>query len=309
MTVTVSAIKSFLEAEGLKYEYHGDGLLEVEGCCPLSELRSHSITWVKKAANYDFSTIDGALNLLIVADKLPSGDGAKNYSFIVAENPKMIFFEILNRFFVTPQQSFSISSSAVIETDKIGRAVSIGHHCYIGRDVSIGNNVTIKNNVVIECPTVIGNNCVIESGTIIGTFGYGYYHTPDHQIKKVPDLGGVVIGDRVEIGANVCIARGTLSNTIIHDDVKIDNLCHIAHNVRIGARSFVIALSMLGGSCTIEEDAYVAPGAMVMNQLTVGKNSLVGMGAAVTKNVEANKVVAGVPARVLRDHSLTQINI
>jgi len=83
--------------------------------------------------------------------------------------------------------------------------------------------------------------------------------------------------------------------------VKIDNLCHIAHNVVIKENCNVIALSMLAGSVILEKNAYIAPGALVKNQLTIGENSLVGLGAVVIKNVEANKVVAGVPAKVIKD--------
>ena len=110
------------------------------------------------------------------------------------------------------------------------------------------------------------------------------------------------IGKNVEIGANTCIDRGTIDDTIIGNNVKIDNLCHIAHNVRLEDNVLVIALSLLGGSCIIKKDAYIAPCAAVMNQITIGENSLIGMGAVVTKNVEPNKVVAGVPAKVLRNN-------
>ena len=106
----------------------------------------------------------------------------------------------------------------------------------------------------------------------------------------------------MEIGANVCIARGTLADTIIECNVKIDNLCHIAHNVHIGKNCLVIAQSMLGGSSVLHDDVYVAPAAAIINQVEIGRNSLVGMGAVVTKSVEENKVVAGVPAKVLRDN-------
>ena len=179
--------------------------------------------------------------------------------------------------------------------------MSIGHNCYICEDVTIGNNVTIKNNVIIECQTKIGNDCFIGSGTVIGTNGYGYYTVNDKIPRKIPDYGGVLIGNGVHIGSNTCIARGTLADTVIEDDVKIDNLCHIAHNVRIGARSYVVALGLVGGSSSLGEDVYMAPGAIIIDQATIGKNTLVGMGAVVTKSVESDKIVAGVPARVIKE--------
>lgn len=299
MKIDINHIKDYLTKETLKFEYHGDASLEIEGFCPLSEFAPKCITWIKKIDNYRLTDIDSSFRLLIVADKKPDYKH-EGYNLLIANNPKAVYFDILNKFFL-PARKVGIAETALIETKTIGENVSIGHHCYISPDVVIGNNVTIKHNVTIECPTIIGDDCIIESGVVIGTFGYGYYEKGGRP-QKVPDFGGVTIGNRVEIGANTCIVRGTLADTIIEDDVKIDNLCHIAHNAIIGARSYVIALSMIAGSSKIEHDAYIAPGAMIMNQLTIGNNSIIGMGAVVTKDVERNKVMAGVPAKVLREN-------
>ena len=110
-----------------------------------------------------------------------------------------------------------------------------------------------------------------------------------------------MLGNNVDIGANTCIDRGTIEDTIIGDYSKIDNLCHIAHNVVIESNVFVIAQSMIGGSVLLKNDSYVAPGSIIMNQITIGNSSLVGMGAVVTKDVEDEKVVAGIPAKVIRE--------
>jgi UDP-3-O-[3-hydroxymyristoyl] glucosamine N-acyltransferase len=207
----------------------------------------------------------------------------------------------MSKFFKSEQYNSFISPNSVIETIDFGKNVYIGHNCYIDKNVSIGDNVVIKNNVTIEGKVKIGNNTTIFSGVVIGSDGFGYYQDNNGINTKVSHYGGVIIGDNVEIGANTCIDRGTLDDTIIENNVKIDNLCHIAHNVIIRENSLVIALSMLGGSSVLERNSYVAPGVMVMNQLTVGENSLVGMGAVVIKNVEKNKIVAGVPAKVIKE--------
>lgn len=148
----------------------------------------------------------------------------------------------------------------------------------------------------------IGCNTIIHSGVVIGTDGFGYFDNEDGLHEKVEHFGGVSIGDNVEIGANTCIDRGTLDDTYIGNNVKIDNLCHIAHNVTIEENSMVIALSMLGGSSTLKKNVYIAPGVMVMNQVTIGERSLAGMGAVVIKDVQNNKVVIGVPAKELREN-------
>ena len=303
MTIDITEIVSLLKKERMAYEYHGNRKLSISGFSPLSDPKPNTITWIKKIDNYSLDQIDSNLGLLIVVDSLPVDTSVQDYNLIVTKDPKATYFEILNTFFVVSERYPSVSPSAIVETSLVGDNVIIGHNCYICSEAKIGSNVTIMNNVVIECPTVIGNDCIIESGTIIGTRGYGYYTTHEKEIRKVPDFGGVVIGNRVEIGANVCIARGALADTIIEDDVKIDNLCHIAHNVHIGARCYVVALSMLAGSSSVEEDAYIAPGSMIMNQKTVGRNSFVGLGAVVLDDVEPNKVVVGVPARAIRENS------
>lgn len=195
-----------------------------------------------------------------------------------------------------------MSPNSVVETNSIGKNVYIGHNCYIGKDVVIGDNVVIKNNVSIEGKVIIGNNAIIHSGVVIGSDGYGYYQDKEGRNIKVPHFGGVIIGENVEIGANTCIDRGTLDNTVIGNNVKIDNLCHIAHNVVIKDNCSVIALSMLGGSVVLEKDSYIAPGAIIKNQLKIGEKSLVGLGAVVIKDVEKNKVVAGVPAKVIKEN-------
>ena len=183
----------------------------------------------------------------------------------------------------------------------IGKYVAIGHHCYIGKEVVLGDNVIIKNNVVIECPAQIGNNTIIWSGVVIGTDGYGYFKKEDGINYKVPHFGGVIIGKNCEIGANTCIDRGTLADTVIGDNVKIDNLCHIAHNVNIEDNVMITASVVLAGSSTVKEKVYIAPGAIILNQLTVDKNAFVTVGAVAMKNVHENTVVFGNPARVLRD--------
>ena len=135
---------------------------------------------------------------------------------------------------------------------------------------------------------------------MIGADGFGFAFSDNGLPIKVEHFGGVIIGDRVEIGANTCIDRGTIDNTVIHDDVKIDNLVHIAHNVVLLRGAVVVAGAIICGSARMGEDSYVAPGGIVKNQLQVGNNALVGLGAVVTKPVDDGSVVAGIPAKEIR---------
>lgn len=218
---------------------------------------------------------------------------------ILVDRPKMCFFEIVKYFFLQEPQ-YHISPTAVIKTVNLGKNVSVGSYCSIGEDVIIGDRVIIEDHVQIENHVQIGDDCVISSGVVIGSNGFGYYRDINGNNSVVPHTGGVRIGDHVDIGSNTCIDRGTIEDTVIGDYTKIDNLCHIGHNVKIGKNVFIIALSMIGGSAVLEDEVYVAPGAKIMNQIHIEKNAFVGMGAVVTKNVCENDVVAGVPAQVIR---------
>jgi UDP-3-O-[3-hydroxymyristoyl] glucosamine N-acyltransferase len=301
MSLLVKDALAFLDEAHIEYQYNGLPDLLVESFCALSELKAHCITWIKDITKYDFAGINADLELLLVVNYFDNRKyNLSKYNVIKCENPKEVFFEILNHFFVAIRKH-EISPDSIVETKNIGKNVGIGHHCYICKDVVIGNNVTIKNNVIIECPVEIGDGTVIWSGVVIGTDGYGYYKKNDVINYKVPHFGGVKIGKNVEIGANTCIDRGTMTDTIVGNNVKIDNLCHIAHNVQIEDNAMIIAMSMLAGSSVIRENAYIAPGALIINQKTVGKDAFVGLGAVVINNVQPGKAVFGVPAKVIRD--------
>jgi UDP-3-O-[3-hydroxymyristoyl] glucosamine N-acyltransferase len=301
MRLHINKILSFLDEIHIEYQYTGLPDVYIEYFCPLSEPKAHSITWIKNAGTYDFSNLNTDLQLILVVNFSDNREDLEKYNIIKCNNPKETFFEILNRFF-TVSKNPEIASDSIIEAEKTGKNISVGHHCYICKDVIIGNNVTIKNNVIIECPADIGDNTVIWSGVVIGTDGYGYYKKEDGINYKVPHFGGVKIGKNVEIGANTCIDRGTLADTVIGNNVKIDNLCHIGHNVQIEDNVMIIAMSMLAGSSVIRENAYIAPGSLIINQKTVGKDAYVGLGTVVINNVPPGKAVFGVPARVFRDN-------
>ena len=151
------------------------------------------------------------------------------------------------------------------------------------------------------------NNVTIEHGAVIGSDGYGYSRAKDGTIEHFPHIGGVHIGDNVYIGANTCIDRGSLGDTVIGKGSKIDNLVHIAHNVIIGENVMVIANSMIAGSVNVGlNNSWIAPSASILNQKSIGEGSTVGIGAVVLKDVEAKTVVTGVPARPLKQHMKIQ---
>ena len=203
---------------------------------------------------------------------------------LITESPKEVFFSILKEFFVERKEP-TISKSAVIETEYIGKNVSIGAGCYISKDVEIEDNVILHANVVIDCPCKIGKGTEIFSGTVIGADGFGYYYH-NGVPERVPHFGGVVIGEYVDIGANSCIDRGTLNDTVIENNVKIDNNCHIGHNVYIGENTLIVAGTTICGSVIVGDNSYLAPESLIKNQVCIGEKSFVGMNTVISKNIE-----------------------
>lgn len=298
MMVYVNEILGYLTDIGIRAHYYGKRDLQIEGFSSVSDMKARTVTWLRKYDQNCIIAIQGLSNMLLVTTQEVYGYVERG-NVLVVERPKMCFFEIIKQFFLE-KKTGEISKTAVVKTDKLGRNVCIGEHCTIGEDVIIGNNVIIKENAQIEGVVEIGDNTIISPGVVIGSDGFGYYRDIKGRNTAVPHVGGVKIGTHVDIGANTCIDRGTINDTVIGSYTKIDNLCHIGHNVQIGYNVFIIALSMIGGSAIIEDEVYVAPGVKIMDHITVGKNAFIGMGAVVTKDVGENDVVAGVPAQVIR---------
>ena len=153
----------------------------------------------------------------------------------------------------------------------------------------------VSGSVVLMSDNInIGPNCSI------GFDGFGYVRDEDGWVK-FPHKGKVIIEDSVEIGANCCIDRGSLSDTIIHKGVKMDNHVHIAHNVEVGEDTLIVANVFIGGSVKIGKRCWIGPNVCIRDNITIGDDCMIGMGSVVTKDIPSGKVVYGVPAKVIRD--------
>lgn len=150
----------------------------------------------------------------------------------------------------------------------------------------------------------VGNDCVIGPGCRLGQDGFGYTQRDDGSWASKPHNHGVVIENDVHLGANVCVDRGSYRDTHIGEGTRIDNLCHIAHNVIIGRNCLVIALSMLAGSVELGDGTYVAPCVAVREHRTIGPGGFVGLGAVVVSDVAAGEHVKGVPAKAFQPRPL-----
>ena len=179
---------------------------------------------------------------------------------------------------------------------KLGKNVRIGHNCTLDGDITIGDGTVIWNNVVIVNRVTIGRDCDIHSGAVIGHDGYAYTEDALHKKTMIKHFGGVSIGDRVLIGENVCISRGTIDDTILESGVKIDALGHIAHNCWFEEDAAMAVPCSVSGSVHIGRNGYLA-GTIIRNQCVIGENAFIGMGAVVVKDVPSGETVVGNPAK------------
>jgi UDP-3-O-[3-hydroxymyristoyl] glucosamine N-acyltransferase len=189
--------------------------------------------------------------------------------------------------------SAEIGPRAVIGAGaRIGERAVIGAGSVIGRDVVVGSDTRIAPLVSLLDHVAVGQRCIIHSGAVIGADGFGFAQDHGRWIK-VPQLGSVVIGDDVEIGANTTIDRGTIENTVIEDGVKLDNLVQIAHNVRVGAHTVMAAMSGAAGSAKIGQRCMVGGGVVMVGHITICDDVMFTFRSVVTQSVSQPGVYGG----------------
>jgi UDP-3-O-[3-hydroxymyristoyl] glucosamine N-acyltransferase len=182
----------------------------------------------------------------------------------------------------------------------LGEMCHVGANAVIGAHVQLGNHTIVGANASIEC-ALIGNNVMIYAGARIGQRGFGFAFDPEKPIK-VPQLGRVIIGDNVEIGANTCVDRGAGPDTIIESGVMIDNLVQIAHNVHIGRGAIIVSQVGISGSTHIGAYAQVGGQAGLTGHLKIGKGAKIAANSGVMRDVADFETVSGSPAVPIKDH-------
>jgi len=236
-------------------------------------------------------------------DKLPN-----NKIYISTGNPKQEMIDFSKHFLGFQQKATSTNihpKATIHESVKIGANVTIAPNVVIEEDVEIGDYCTIGTGTVLKSNTILKNCVEIGSNNVIGGAGFGYVQNKETKVyEQFPHFGSVIIHSNVAIGSNNCIDRGALSDTVIHEGVKIDNLVHIAHNVEIGANTLVIAHAMLAGSVKIGENCWIAPHACINNNQSIGNNVTVGLASSVLRSVPDNEIVVGSPAMNIKDYSI-----
>ncbi|HBH62835.1 MAG TPA: UDP-3-O-(3-hydroxymyristoyl)glucosamine N-acyltransferase [Nitrospiraceae bacterium] len=284
----------------------GDPEVEITGVAGIENAKEGDITFLHNN-NY---IPEVSASALIVKEEI---DGL-TLSLLVADNPQLTFARALEVFYVKPYRPSGISERAVIGSNvKMGDDVSVHPNAYISNDVELGSRVTLSSgvflgegvtvgddsfiypNVTIREKVRIGKKVIVHSGAVIGSDGFGYVPEKGSHYK-IPQVGGVIVEDDVEIGANVCIDRATVGNTIIGCGTKIDNLVQVAHNVKIGRNCIIVAQVGISGSVEIGDGAIIAGQVGVKDHVKIGAGTIVAAQAGVTGDIPAGQIYSGTPA-------------
>ncbi|MEQ1793756.1 MAG: UDP-3-O-(3-hydroxymyristoyl)glucosamine N-acyltransferase [Nitrospira sp.] len=234
---------------------------------------------------------------------------------IVVANPKLAFTQVAQRFFVPALSPRGIAPDLTRGTEvmigvdasiwpyvtlgdrvKIGARVTLYPGVFIGADSSVGDDSMLYPNVVVREGCTVGARVIIHSGTVVGSDGFGYVQDRGKHVK-IPQLGGVILEDDVELGANVTIDRATqpLEHTVIRQGTKIDNLVQVAHNVTVGAHSIVVAQAGIAGSTTIGHHVIIGGQAGLADHISIGDQVMIAARAGVNRSLEPNQIVSGAP--------------
>jgi UDP-3-O-[3-hydroxymyristoyl] glucosamine N-acyltransferase len=301
-------------AKYLQGEVVGDGHAVLKSFAPADRAQPGDLTFAEN--EIFFARAEQSAATAIIADKRFSS--AKKI-LIQVPNARIAFAKALALFFPEPKFPAGIHPTAVIAaTAKIDASAHVGPHCVIGERVQIGarsvlqagnfvgddsklaEDVNIFPNVTIYPRTEIGSRVRIHAGTVIGSDGFGY--VPDNGVhRKIPQIGNTIIGDDVEIGANVSVDRGALGSTVIGKGTKIDNLVQIAHNVQLGEHCLLVAHAAVAGSSKLGNYVVVAGQAGIVGHLKIGNQAIIAAQSGVMNDIPAGGKWFGTPAQPDKD--------
>ncbi len=299
-------------AERIGGELIGDGAIEISGVAGIEDARKGDITFLGHPKYESYLETTEASAIILGDSRVRLGAAV-----IRNPNPRLAFQKAMmilhgDRLHPVP----GIHPTAVLGAGcDLGEDVSIGPHvviseraivgdraviqagCFIGPGAEIGAGSYVYPNVVIRERTVLGRDNIIHAGAVIGDDGFGIVKDGSNGHQKVPQVGRVILGDHVEVGANACIDRATMGETRVGDDTRIDNLVQIAHNVKIGSGVILCAQVGIAGSCEIGDNTILAGQVGVGDHKKIGKGVMVGAQAGVTRNIPDDGRYSGYPAR------------
>lgn len=279
---------------------------------------NHQITFIG-SKKYEKLWAGSKASVAIVNHDI-SIDPGENRAFIKVNNADLAMCQLLELFApLYPQFDIDIHPSASVHpTAIVGQGTRIGAGAYIGPKVELGDNVIIYPNATILDHSTVGTNSTVWSGVVIrenchigkntilhpnatiGADGFGFRPCPERGLAKIPQIGNVIIGDWVEIGAGACVDRGKFSSTIVGDGCKIDNLVQIGHNSVLGNFCIIAGNSGLAGSVTLGNGVVIGGGASIKDHTTIGNGAIIGAGSGVAGDVPAGKTYLGYPAAEAR---------
>lgn len=266
-------------------ELHGDGSIVVTGLAPLEVATGNDLSFLSNP-RYQSQLIASKAACVIVASSMQS-IAVMRGACIVTDQP-YLYFARLTQFWKRHRdadRTAGIHPSAVVDSQAVVHpTATVGPLCVVERGARIGADTVLKSRVTLGEDCFVGDRCIVHAGVVIGADGFGFAPNGDAW-EKIEQLGAVQIGNDVEIGANTCIDRGALQDTVIEDGVKLDNLIQIGHNVRVGRNTAMAGCVGVAGSATIGAHCTVGGGAIILGHLTLGPHVNISAGTLVSKSI------------------------
>jgi UDP-3-O-[3-hydroxymyristoyl] glucosamine N-acyltransferase len=267
-------------------ELHGDPGLRIEALAPLEAAQPHELAFLSNP-RYRQQLDASCAGCVIVAPALREPARARG-ACIVTDDPYLYFARLTQLWRRSHWRAAgpAIHPSAVIDRDaQLGEGARIGPHCVVERGARIGAGTVLKARVHVGEDCTVGARCILHAGVVIGADGFGFAPRPGGGWEKIEQLGAVRIGDDVEIGANTCIDRGALADTVVEDGVKMDNLIQVGHNCRIGAHTAIAGCVGIAGSASIGAHCMIGGAAMILGHLTIADRVTISSGSFVSRSL------------------------
>ncbi|HEY3738418.1 MAG TPA: UDP-3-O-(3-hydroxymyristoyl)glucosamine N-acyltransferase [Bryobacteraceae bacterium] len=282
----------------LAARFEGDGDLEIERVAPLETAGAKEIAFVSSLKFADAARKGKAACLIV-----PPGYAIPGRTCILAADPRAAIAQAI-RWLHPRIVTAGIHETAIISpTARVDSSASIGPYCVIGDRCRVGEECVLHSNVTLYSDVQLGDRVTLHAGVVLGADGFGYVWKEDHY-ENFPQIGRVILGNDIELGAQTCVDRAALGVTEIGDGTKIDNMVHIGHNCKIGRHVVIAAQTGLAGGVEIGDRAIIGGQVGFGDKARVEPGAIIGSGAGILtgKIVRAGEPVWGTPARPLRQY-------